>query len=109
MNKAAQTMMAREAKKIIDHPLNQNLKEPQPQSTKRRKRYDSRQVQRRILKVLTGMDTRLRELRQEIVALRKDVQPLWHWHGDAGWKPADPLAERIEQIEQRLSVERGIP
>ena len=70
---------------------------------------DTRAAVRSLAAAIRGMDTRLRELRQEIVALRKDVQPLWHWHGDAGWKPADPLAERIEQIEQRLSVERGIP
>ena len=71
---------------------------------------DTRAAVRSLAAAIRGMDQRLRELRQEIAALRKDVMPLWHWHGeDVGWKPADPVIERIAQIEERLSVERGIP
>jgi hypothetical protein len=67
---------------------------------------DTRAAVRSLAAAIRGMDTRLAELRREVAALRKDVPPLWHWHGeDTGWKPADPVQERIDAIEARLSAQ----
>jgi hypothetical protein len=73
------------------------------------KRSDTREAVRDLTAAVKKLSEQIQLQRQEIAELRKPVRLLAG--GSRTWpnESSDPIKERIDQIEDRLSVERRMP